>query len=48
MTAANILAVKRRILGIDKSSAVHRANLIMRETDPTRIEALLNDVNEAA
>ena len=25
-----------------------RANLIMRETDPSRIEALLDDVNEAA
>lgn len=48
MTATSIPAVKRRILGIDMSSAVERANLIMRETDPSRIEALLDDVNEAA
>jgi len=48
MTASSIPAVKRRILGIDMSSAVQRANLIMRETDPCRIQALLDDVNEAA
>jgi hypothetical protein len=30
------------------SSAVARANLIMRETDPNRIAALLDDVHEAA
>ena len=29
-------------------SAVRCANLIMGETDPSRIEALLDDVNEAA
>ncbi|MBL8661077.1 MAG: phosphoenolpyruvate--protein phosphotransferase [Rhodospirillales bacterium] len=48
MTASSIPAVKRRILGIDRSSAVRRANLIMSETDPSRIEALLDDVHEAA
>ncbi len=48
MTASSIPAVKRRILGIDRASAVRCANLIMSETDPSRIEALLDDVNEAA
>ncbi len=48
MAANNIPAVKRRILGLDMASAVSRANLIMRETDPNRIEALLNDINVAA
>lgn len=48
MAANNIPAVKRRILSLDMASAVSRANLIMRETDPNRIEALLNDINVAA
>jgi phosphotransferase system enzyme I (PtsI) len=48
MTACSIPAVKRRILDLDMTQAVARANLIMRETDPNRIAALLDDVHEAA
>ncbi len=41
MTATSIPAVKRQILDLDLVAATHRAQLIMEQTDPVRIQALL-------
>jgi phosphotransferase system enzyme I (PtsI) len=43
MTASNISRVKRRILDLDLLAAQRRTQLIMDETDPLRIQALLDD-----
>ncbi|MGE5442111.1 MAG: phosphoenolpyruvate--protein phosphotransferase [Bacteroidota bacterium] len=45
MTASNISRVKRRILDLDLVAAQRRTQLIMDETDPLRIQALLDDFN---
>ncbi len=42
MSAASIPLVKRRILDLDVGEATQRAQLIMRQTDPAVIEALLD------
>lgn len=47
MTASNIPRVKRRILGLDLLAAQRRTQLIMDETDPLRIQVLLDDFNAA-
>lgn len=45
MTSSNISRVKRRILDLDLVAAQRRTALIMDETDPQRIQALLEDFN---
>jgi len=45
MAAGNISRVKRRILGLDLLAAQRRTQLIMDETDPLRIQLLLDDFN---
>ena len=47
MTASSIARVKRRILGLDLLAAQRRTQLIMDETDPLRIQVLLDDFNAA-
>jgi phosphotransferase system enzyme I (PtsI) len=47
MSPANLLAVKRRIRGLDAAAAVRRAEAILEERDPGRIAALVDDFNEA-
>ena len=47
MTASNIARVKRRILDLDLLAAQRRTQLIMDETDPLRIQVLLDDFNAA-
>jgi phosphotransferase system enzyme I (PtsI) len=47
MTASNIARVKRRILDLDLLAAQRRTQLIMDETDPVRIQVLLDDFNAA-
>lgn len=48
MVPASIPRVKRRILDVDILSAERRARLIMDETDPMRIQFLLDDYNAPA
>ena len=45
MTASNIPRVKRRILDLDLLAAQRRTQMIMDETDPIRIQVLLEDFN---
>ena len=47
MTASNISRVKRRIIDLDLLAAQRRTQLIMDETDPVRIQVLLDDFNTA-
>ena len=47
MTASNIPRVKRRILELDLLAAQRRTQMIMDETDPVRIQVLLEDFNTA-
>lgn len=47
MAASNIPRVKRRIIELDMLAAQRRTQLIMDETDPVRIEVLLDDFNTA-
>ena len=47
MAAGNISRVKRRIIELDLLAAQRRTQLIMDETDPVRIEVLLDDFNTA-
>lgn len=47
MTASNIARVKRRILDLDLLAAQRRTQMIMDETDPVRIQVLLDDFNAA-
>lgn len=47
MAASNISRVKRRIIDLDLLAAQRRTQLIMDETDPVRIELLLDDFNTA-
>jgi phosphotransferase system enzyme I (PtsI) len=47
MTAANIPRVKRRILDLDLSSAQRRTEMIMSETDPLRVQLILEEFNAA-
>lgn len=47
MTASNIARVKRRILDLDVLAAQRRTQMIMDETDPQRIQVLLDDFNTA-
>jgi len=48
MVPASIPRVKRRILDVDMLSAERRARLIMDETDPMRIQFLLDEFNAPA
>lgn len=43
MTATSLPAVKRQILDLDLVAATHRAQQIMEQTDPVRIQALLEE-----
>jgi phosphotransferase system enzyme I (PtsI) len=45
MTATSIPAVKRQILDLDLVAATRRAQLIMEQTDPVRIQALLEELS---
>lgn len=45
MAASNIARVKRRILDLDLLAAQRRTQLIMDETDPLRIQMLLEEFN---
>ena len=47
MTASCISRVKRRIIELDLLAAQRRTQLIMDETDPVRIQILLDDFNKA-
>ena len=46
MSPANVLAVKRRVRTLDSVAAVRRARVVMDQSDPGRIAALLEDFNE--
>lgn len=46
MTASKIPRVKRRILDLDLTTAQRRTQMIMDETDPMRIQLLLDDFNQ--
>ena len=46
MTASNVPRVKRRILDLDLAAAQQRTQMIMDETDPMRIQLLLDDFNQ--
>ncbi len=48
MTASNIARVKRRILDLDLLAAQRRTQMIMDETDPVRIQVLLEDFAAAS
>jgi phosphotransferase system enzyme I (PtsI) len=44
MTASSIPRVKRQILDLDLGLATHKAQVIMEQTDPVRIQALLEEL----
>ncbi len=46
MSPASLLAVKRRVRTLDTVAAARRASMIMDQSDPGRIAALLDDFNE--
>ena len=46
MSPAKLLAVKRRVRTLDTVAATRRAGMIMDQSDPGRIAALLDDFNE--
>ncbi len=46
MSPAKLLAVKRRVRTLDTVAAARRAGMIMDQSDPGRIAALLDDFNE--
>jgi phosphotransferase system enzyme I (PtsI) len=45
MTSASIPGVKRQILDLEVGAAAYRAQQIMEQTDPVRIQALLEEFN---
>jgi len=47
MTATNLPRVKKRILDLTMVSASRRAQMIMEQMDPMRIQALIEEFNEA-
>lgn len=47
MTAASLPTVKRQILDLELGAAIYRAQQIMEQTDPVRIQALLEEINGA-
>ncbi|NNG04569.1 MAG: phosphoenolpyruvate--protein phosphotransferase [Inquilinus sp.] len=46
MSPSKLLAVKRRVRSLDSVAAMRRARMIMDQSDPGRIAALLDDFNE--
>jgi phosphoenolpyruvate-protein kinase (PTS system EI component) len=47
MTSTSIPSVKRQILDLDLGAAAYRAHQIMEQTDPVRIQALLEEFQTA-
>jgi phosphotransferase system enzyme I (PtsI) len=47
MSPQRLLAVKQRVLALDSVAAARRAQMIMDQTDPGRIAALVDDFNQA-
>jgi phosphotransferase system enzyme I (PtsI) len=45
MTSTSIPSVKRQILDLEVGAAAYRAQQIMEQTDPVRIQALLEEFN---